>query len=214
MFRQPDPLAMVVGLAGRRPARKGGPPGPAGRGRGLAGRWLALGGLWLGVAMVTLAAPAASAAPARVRLETVAGREGALHLTAVVTDASGAPVAEQTVVFKARTAFGWLLVGERSTDAAGRATVDLPAGARLAEIRVEVGNDGEASATLRLRRSNLPAPQVRPGRDVLERLSPQPGFISPYPVPAQVALLAVVLGGIWTTYGYVAWLLWRIRRER
>jgi hypothetical protein len=43
----------------------------------------------------------------------------------------------------------------------------------------------------------------------------QPGFISPYPVPLQVVLFGVVLGGIWTTYAYVVWtLLVRIRRER
>lgn len=57
-------------------------------------------------------------------------------------------------------------------------------------------------------------PRVRPGREVLSALSPQPGFISPYLVPTQVMLLALVLGGIWTTYGYVAWLLSRIRSGR
>lgn len=49
---------------------------------------------------------------------------------------------------------------------------------------------------------------------MLRDLSPQPGFISPYPVPLQVVLLAVILGGIWTTYGYIVWLLSRIRGAR
>ncbi|MDR7519901.1 MAG: hypothetical protein QN123_10085 [Armatimonadota bacterium] len=57
-------------------------------------------------------------------------------------------------------------------------------------------------------------PAIRPGRYVLRDLSPQPGFISPYPVPLQVVLLAVILGGIWTTYGYIVWLLSRIRGAR
>ena len=56
-------------------------------------------------------------------------------------------------------------------------------------------------------------PRIRPGRDALSRLSPQPGFISPYLVPLQVALLGLILGGIWTTYGYVVWLLLRIRQS-
>ncbi|MDQ7827391.1 MAG: carboxypeptidase-like regulatory domain-containing protein [Armatimonadota bacterium] len=169
------------------------------------------GGVWLGLAVAALfACPAWAAEPARITLE-VAGLEDARWIMAVVTDATGAPVPEALIVFKARTTFGWLLLEERSTDAAGRARMGLPAGVRATAIRAESADIGQVHATVRVGGPSPATPRVRPDRDVLRALSPQPGVISPYPVPAQVALLAAVLGGIWATYGYVAWLLWRIR---
>lgn len=171
-----------------------------------------LAGLWLGLAVLALSTlPASAAEPAGVTLTTAAGPDGTWQVTAVVTDAVGAPVPEALVVFRARTAFGWLPLGARSTDATGQARIALPASVRTTEIRAEVGDDGQVRAILRAGRTSPATPRVRPGRDVLRALSPQPGVISPYPVPAQVALLAAVLGGIWATYGYVVWLLWRIR---
>ena len=180
-------------------------------------RWLTrglvilLGGLWLAAALAVL--PAHAAEPARVTVQADAGPGGTLRVTAVVLDARGTPVPEARVAVKVRTTFGWLPAEQASTDAAGRAQVDLPATVRPEELSVEAGDEGLVRATLRLSQARRVAPRVRPGREALSDLSPQPGFISPYPVPMHVALLVVVLGGIWTTYAYMVWLLLRIRRS-
>jgi hypothetical protein len=171
-----------------------------------------LAGLWL--ALVLAAPPASAAEPAKITVAVEPVTGGRLGIITVVVDARGAPVADAPVVVKVRTTFGWLPAGQASTDAAGRAQVDLPATLRLEELSVEAGDEGQARTTLRLSQARPVAPRVRPGGDVLSDLSPQPGFISPYPVPLQVMLLVVVLGGIWTTYGYVAWRLSRIRSGR
>ncbi|MCL6554351.1 MAG: Ig-like domain-containing protein [Firmicutes bacterium] len=176
---------------------------------------VALTGLVLRLAGLALTlSPASAAEPAGVMLTTAPGPAGAVQVTAVVTDAAGAPVAEVSVVFRARTTFGWLTLGERTTDQTGRARIELPGAVRTAEVRADAGEEGQVRAVVRLHQPAPAAPSVRPGRDVLAQLSPQPGFISPYPVPAQVAALAVLLGGIWTTYGYVVWLLRKIARGR
>jgi len=163
----------------------------------------------LGVLLFVL--PAWAGEPARVTLRLEAGPDGAQWITARVTDAEGAPVPEASVVFKLRTAFGWLTLEERTTDASGQARTRLPAGTRATEIRAESGDVEGVGATLSVGAPAPESPRVRPGRDVLRALSPQPAFISPRPAPELVALLALVLGGIWATYGYVAWLLWQIR---
>lgn len=81
-------------------------------------------------------------------------------------------------------------------------------------VAAEAVEGKEVRAALQLGERVAVGASVRPGRNLLRRLSPQPGFISPYPVPLQVALLGLILGGIWTTYGYVVWLLLQIRRAR
>lgn len=162
-----------------------------------------------------LALPVAAAEQSRITLQAEAASDGTLSVTAVVVDGTGAPVADASVVFKARTTFGWLPIssGGIPTDATGRARVVLPATFRPGEVSAEIEAEGEIRVTVRLEQRPF-APRVRPGREALGELSPQPGFISPYPVPLQVGLLALVLGGIWMTYGYVAWLLSRIRAGR
>ncbi len=166
--------------------------------------------------VMTLAAldALAAASPARVLLQSQAGADGTVQVTATVVDADGAPVAEVPLVFKGRTAFGWLTVHEAATDKEGRARTVLPAGRLPGEIAVEAGDEGEIHAAILIGKREAVPPSIRPGRDVLRGMSPQPGFISPYPVPLQATLFSLVLGAIWSTYGYVLWLLLRIRRER
>lgn len=166
---------------------------------------------WLLAAVSLAVLPAQGAEPATVTVRVAEQSGGALQVTAVVADAKGAPLAGAPVVIKVRVAFGWLSIARASTDQAGRARVDLPATLRSGEVSAEAGDDGQVRATVRFGEGTLRQPAVRPGRDALSALSPQPGFISPYPVPLQVALLGLILGGIWTTYGYVVWLLSRIR---
>ncbi len=164
---------------------------------------------------VLAAYPALAAEPATVTIVTQATAEGAMVVTATVVDSQHAPVADVTVSFKARTAFGWLTLAKVLTDQAGRAQIKLPFGFRTGEIVAEAGESGEAvRASVRLAEHKVFEPRERPYRAALSRLSPQPGFISPDLVPLQVFFLGVIVGGIWTTYGYVVSLLIRIWRGR
>ncbi len=166
------------------------------------------------IVAVALPAPAAAAAPARVTLAVEALLGGGTHVTATVTDARGSPMGDVAVTLRAKTTFGWLRVAEGTTDRRGQMHAVLPASSRFAEIAAEAGDVETVQAAVRLVQGQSVAPIVRPGYDALVRLSPQPGFISPYPVPLQVLLLTVILGGIWATYGYVVSLLAQIRRAR
>ncbi len=164
------------------------------------------------MALAVLPAWGAAAEPARVLLRAQAAPSGMVRVTATVVDVRGVAVAEVPVVLKARTTFGWLTLLEATTRKDGTVQATLAPGTAPAEIAVEAGEDGTVRAAVLLGGKETVPPRIRPGREVLRGLSPQPGFISPYPVPLQVTLFGVILGGIWITYGYVAWLLLRIRR--
>lgn len=165
--------------------------------------------VWIGVALLAL--PVGAAEPNRVTARVEEGTRGGLLVTATVVDARGEPAADVPLVLKVRTTFGWLSLARGFTDAAGRIQAGLPPTLRAGEVVAEAGDEGEVQAVVRFGEARPVEPALRPGREVLRDLSPQPGFISPYPVPLQVALLAVILGGIWATYGYIVWLLSRIR---
>ena len=166
------------------------------------------------LAVMATASPAEGAEPARVLLAAQTASDGTVRVTATVVDGRGTPVTETPISFKARTTFGWLTLVETSTDVAGRAEMTLPPALRPEEVTAEAGGEGTVRATILIGRHATSEPRIRPGRALLSRSSPQPGFISPYPVPMQVALFAVVLGGVWSIYAYVAWLLLQIRRAR
>jgi hypothetical protein len=167
--------------------------------------------LWPLLAILFVPAPAEAAEPARVLLQTEPAADGSVRVTAAVLDARGAPVPETPVTFRVRTTFGWLILAESTTGRNGRARATVPAG-NAWEIAVEAGEDGTARAAILLSQRTMSPPRIRPGRDRLLGLSPQPGIISPRPVPFQVALLGLILAGVWSTYGYVIWLLLRIHR--
>jgi hypothetical protein len=166
------------------------------------------------IAVLALTGPAAAAAPARVVLAVEPLLGGGTHVTVTVTDARGTPMERVPVTLRAKTTFGWLTVAEGKTDERGQMHLALPASSRFAEIAAEAGDAETVQAAVRLEQGHAVAPAVRPGYGPLARLSPQPGFISPYPVPVQVLLLGLILGGVWATYGYVVSLLVQIRRAR
>ncbi len=167
------------------------------------------------MAILALAAPAVAAASARMTLATDLLLGGGTHLTVTVTDARGNPMKAVVVTLRAKTTFGWLRVTEATTDPRGQIHAVLPASSRFTEIVAEAAADAETvQAAVRLERGPISAPGVRPGRATLAPLSPQPGFISPYPVPWLVLVLGVILGGVWVTYGRVIFLLVQIRRGR
>lgn len=156
------------------------------------------------------ALPSVAAESARIGLVVDPATDGRLRVTAAVTDTAGKPLAGAAVMFRAKTAFGWLVLGEATTDRAGKAEVTISP-AKYGEVSAETGDESPVSAAILIRDGTSPPPDRRPGRDELRDLSPQPGFISPYPVP-QMAILALILGGIWIVYGYIITLLARIRR--
>lgn len=166
------------------------------------------------LSVLLLAVPAAAADPAGVALSAKTLPDGSTQLTAAVKDNGGAPVDGATVTFRAKTAFGWLTLAEETTDQAGKAEVILGASSRYGEIVAEAGAESPIRASIRFEQGRSVEPAKRPGPGVLTRLSPQPGFISPYPVPLAVLFLTVILGGIWTTYGYLVSLLVKIHRAR
>src|SRR3990170_9001255 len=102
----------------------------------------------------------------------------------------------------------WLTVAEVESHSDGTAVVVLPPTSLYAEISADVGEGGVDMLAASVAR---PEPAVRPGRGILRILSPQPGFISPYP-PPQILFVALILGGIWTTYAYLVVLLVKLRR--
>lgn len=55
---------------------------------------------------------------------------------------------------------------------------------------------------------------ARPGAEQLGTVATRPAFVSPYPPLGLAAGLAVVLGAVWLTYGYVLYQVWRIARQR
>lgn len=177
-------------------------------------RHRSLGILLMLLAIPTLAITAAAGEPSRVNLIARPQTDGTTLVAVTITDAGGGPVPDVAVSMRAKTTFGWLALADRTTDQAGRVQIILPPSSPYGEIAVEAGDEGTLRAAIRLNPPASREPAVRPGRDIISRLSPQPGFISPYPQPMQVLFLGLILGGIWTTYGYLALLLVRIRRAR
>lgn len=174
----------------------------------------------LGMENLTTGRLRVSAAPGRgsaTRL-AVALRSGGTTVRAVATlrDNRDRPLADQPVVFSRRTAFGWLAAGTAVTDASGTASVSIPGQALSVEVRAEfvgAGGVGPSLATGRWQVA-LPRPlRARPGPDALRTFTAQAELISPFPPRWEVFFLALVLGGVWGTYGYVGYQLARVRRE-
>lgn len=165
-------------------------------------------------ALLVAGSPVFAGEPAVLTLAVRSHPDGTASLTATVTDAQRVPVPDVMVTFEMKTTFGWLVVADRITDRSGQATVALPQMPRSGEITAEADAGTKTlHAAIWIDRSPPPAPRTRPGSDTLSALSPQPGFISPYP-PAQILFVAVLLGGIWTTYAYLVSLLLRLKRAQ
>jgi len=160
--------------------------------------------------LIGLSSAAAGGAPAGISLVEETRADGSWHLVAAVKDGAGAPVEGATVTFLGRTAFGWLRLAEVDTGATGTASFALPAVPPYREVQARAG-DGETLQAGLLARPPAHDPVRRPGLDVLREMSPQPGFISPYP-PVQILFVVALLGGIWMTYAYLVSLLIRMKR--
>lgn len=125
---------------------------------------------------------------------------------AVATDSMGRAVKDLPLLFYRRTTFGRLRLGPVKTDQAGVASVTVTAtpGQKVEVTAVFPGDNtfarSEGSASLDL----PPAPEP------VKR--PPGGLITPYPNPIHVLLLTLIVGGVWLTYGTIAYTLIRIKR--
>lgn len=131
------------------------------------------------------------------------GPNGVVVARATVQDANGQPVANVPVTLDLLTALGGRLdIGSAKTDAQGTATIQYQAGlGRSLTLEARAGQGAQAVTTS--------ATAATPGG---EAWTPAP-LISPNPPGAEVALLVVVLGGVWLTYGVVGRHLLGILRE-
>lgn len=125
--------------------------------------------------------------------ETSAGRVVA---RATVRNPSGQPVANVPVSFHLRTALGGLLeIGSARTDAQGSALIEYVASeGRNITLQAHAAPSGVQPVV-------TSATVVIPGGE--QAWTPAP-MISPSPPVPLIATLAVVLGGVWLTYAFVA----------
>jgi len=135
-----------------------------------------------------------------IALEVTPDEEGGLVARAVVRDGQGQQRPGVSVVFYQRTLFGGRLpLGTAMTDAQGVAVFKYAAGAgRALTIGAALAPEASGSEVT----VEIPGGEPwRPG-----------GLISPTPPPLLIAILATVLGGVWLTYGFIAWQLINIFR--
>ena len=138
-----------------------------------------------------------------VALEITPSTAGVVIVRATVRDDKGQPVYNVPVVYNLVTALGGRLeVGSIKTDTLGSALIEYTAGeGRNITLEATAGQGAQAAMTS--------ATATTPGG---VEWSPAP-LISPNPPIAEIAMLAVVLGGVWLTYAFIGRQLIGILRE-
>lgn len=134
-------------------------------------------------------------------LSVVPSGERTGTIEARLTGAAGEGLSGKAVNFSRATSFGTLDLGEVTTDSAGVARLDIPL-APGQEIKVSARFAGTAE----LAGAESTAAFSVPPAPVVDRR----GLTTRYPNPWFVALLALVVGGVWFTYGFVFWTVGRI----
>lgn len=158
-------------------------------------------------AKITVAEAGASTANG-VALPTsisVAQRDG--MLTAILTDAEGKPLADQTVAFTQRTIFGTLMLGVAQTDAMGTARLPLErAPQRETELAAEFnGNQRWAQSRTTL----VLNPGVRG-----EYTQAAPSLTTPMPPPLLGGIIFGLASIAWICYAVVVYQLFRIVKPK
>jgi mono/diheme cytochrome c family protein len=167
--------------------------------------------------------------PVSLSLNLAPTAGGAVIARAQAQDQDGQPVVGTVVQFRLRTALGGVLpLALATTDAQGQAEARLQLGeGRQVTLEAALeGNEGQqglASATAAAGRAAIASapsgqkslgPAIAytslqiPGLLQLEPLGT--GLTSPTPPVALVAFLGVLVGGVWITYGYVLYQVYRI----
>ena len=148
--------------------------------------------------------PAAAPMDTVLQVAMVKTDDQTVTATATLTDTGGKPIPGMMVTLVRRTAFGQLDLGSLKTDKNGTVKADVPAapGQEISVTTRFTGNKMWKSAEAAGQVSVPPKPtDIRPG-----------GLTTPYPNPWFVALLGIVVGGVWSTYAWVFYTLGRIRR--
>jgi len=143
---------------------------------------------------------------ASLSLDLAPSAGGVVIARARAQDQEGRPIAGAQIEFRARTALGGVLpLAAATTDAQGQAEARLQLGegrqVTLEAVFTDQKSLGPAAASAALEIPGVP--QVEPLGN---------GLTSPTPPIELVALLGVLVGGVWATYGYVLYQLYRIRR--
>ncbi|MGE5261926.1 MAG: c-type cytochrome [Acidobacteriota bacterium] len=157
----------------------------------------------------------------KMTLVQAASSNGKPVLDVTLKEDNGNPVGGAAIAFARDTMFGAVDLGTAKTDAAGHVSFvvdDLPRQARemiasfkgdkgwvSSEAKIVVGLPMEASA------QDVDLRQVR--LDIEEPLlSPDGSLITPNPPLLPVTLFLLVVGGVWSIYGYVLYQIYRILR--
>ncbi len=151
---------------------------------------------------VAPAAPGAAATTLALALTPTGA--GELEAEAALQDQEGKPVTGVPVAFYLQTAFGGRMkVGESHTDRRGVATLAYQAApGQVVRLEAVFGGSTElqasqATASVALSAGEAPKP---PG-----------SLITPYPPLVPTLLLILVVSGVWLTYGFVLYQLYRIK---
>lgn len=155
----------------------------------------------------TTAPESAAPAPAPTQLALRLERNGAnqARAVAVLTEPGGQPLQSAAITFMRKSTFGQVSLATVRTNRAGMAAADLP---------ISPGQDVNVTATFRGSKSwgpseagaNLSVPAVAVSRSA--------GLYTQRPNPWFLAILLVVVGGVWLTYALVFFLLFRLSRAR
>jgi mono/diheme cytochrome c family protein len=161
----------------------------------------------------------------KLALAPAANADGGIVLYASLTEYSGYPVVGAKVAFVRKTMWGDLDLGTAKTDNAGHATLfmsDVSSGAEVAasfqgdknlnpsktQVAVDVPAIASSAATANARTSSIRLSVDEP------LLAPEGSLITPNPPLLPTTLFILVVLGVWTMYGYVAYQLVAIRRQR
>lgn len=155
-------------------------------------------------APTTVPAPNPVAEPKlAIALDLNPSTAGVVIVRATVRNPEGQPVYDVPVAFDLVTSLGGRLeVGATKTDTLGHALIEYTAGeGRSITLEATAGQGAQAVTTS--------ATTTTSG---IIDWTPAP-LISPNPPLAEIAVLVVILGGVWLTYGYIGRQLIGIARE-
>ncbi|MFQ5854304.1 MAG: c-type cytochrome, partial [Anaerolineae bacterium] len=145
-----------------------------------------------------------AAVPARLSLDAAPGTDGVIIVRVALQSDDGKPIPEAPITLFRQTVMGGSLpVAEATTDSQGEAILQVAAVKDQTWVleAAYVGSDNwgpaKAQGKVKLRGTATLPPVIS-------------GLTSPTPPPAFAAILVVVVGGVWATYGYVVYQLVRI----
>lgn len=148
----------------------------------------------------------APAAPTQLALRLEPDGADQARAVAVLTDPSGQPLQNATITFLRKTTFGEVSLGTVRTNGAGLAAADLPVSPGQ-EVKVTAAFKGSRSWRATEAGASLSVPAVA-------ATSRPPGLYTQRPNPWFLAILLVVVGGVWLTYAAVFYLLFGLSRAR